>query len=488
MKISKKIQELLYNSNKPRNPSEFSTMPIEIIILAGGSGKRMISGRPKVLHPLGGRPLIHHIIETAAAIRPKKINIVVSAKKKDLVIKELGLYPLNLIDPNTEIEWIVQPLPKGTGQAALLAVKNIDDSTSVVIINGDMPLIMSKTIAQTADVDRHMNMVTCTLENPSSYGRVLRDQNNRVSGVIEDRDASEAQKAIKEVNVNCFGARAAWLKCWLPKLDDRNSQNEYYLPDIVAMAAADGRRIQCIQPSEYQEILGANNQVEISNLERIYQHRIARELMHSGLGIMDPSRFDLRGILKHGLDCRIDINVILEGKVRIGNNVKIGANSIIRNSVIGNDTVIHENSIIENSMVGSSCSIGPFARVRPISLIGDHSKIGNFVEIKESLIDRNSKASHLSYIGNARIGKNVNVGAGVITCNYDGSKKHKTTIQDDVFVGSDTQLVAPLTIGQGATIGAGSSITSDIESGSLVVARAERKTIPNWRKNKDRLS
>ncbi len=459
-------------------------MTTEIVILAGGSGKRMLSGRPKVLHTLGGRPLLHHIIESSAAIQPSRINIVVGAKTRDFIVEEVGRYPLNMPDKHTEINWVTQPSPDGTGQAALLGVENIDDETVVIIINGDMPLIMPDTIARTAVVGGNLNMVTCNLDNPKSYGRILRDKNNKVKGVIEHLDATQAQREIKEVNVNCFGAKAAWMKEWLPELKKENLLKEYYLPDIVAIAADEGHDIQCITPLDYQEILGANNQVELSNIERIYQKRVATQLMKEGVSIMDPGRFDLRGILKHGLDCRIDINAILEGKVRIGHNVVIGANSIIRNSVIGNNSVILENSMIENSIVGSYCTIGPFARIRPISLIGDYAKIGNFVEIKESLIDKKTKASHLSYIGNARIGKNVNIGAGVITANYDGSGKHKTTIQDNVFIGSDSQLVAPLNIGEGATIGAGSSITSDIDSGTLVITRAQRKTFPNWQRSK----
>ncbi|MCY4218486.1 MAG: bifunctional UDP-N-acetylglucosamine diphosphorylase/glucosamine-1-phosphate N-acetyltransferase GlmU [Gammaproteobacteria bacterium] len=461
-------------------------MTIEIVILAGGSGKRMLSGRPKVLHTLGGRPLLHHIIESSATIRPEKINIVVGSKTKDSIVEEVSKYPLNMTNPNTKIAWITQPLPEGTGQAACLGIENIPDDTTVIVLNGDMPLIKPDTIAQTAEVSDNLNMVTCNIDNPKSYGRIQRNKNNKITGVIEDLDATNKQKNILEVNANCFGAKAAWLKKWLSNLTAENAMKEYYLPDIVAMAAADGHEIQSIQPTESQEILGANNQVELANIERIYQIRVATQLMREGVNIMDPTRFDMRGILKHGLDCRIDINVILEGKVRIGQNVTIGANTIIRNSVIGNNTVILENSMIENSMVGSHCTIGPYARVRPISLIGDHAKIGNFVEVKESLIDRETKASHLSYIGNARIGRNVNIGAGVITANYDGSGKHKTTVQDNVFIGCDSQLVAPLNIGEGATIGAGSSITRDIDSGTLVLTRAQRTTFPNWQRGKER--
>ncbi len=461
-------------------------MATEIVILAGGSGKRMLSGLPKVLHILGGRPLIHHIIESSSAIKPDRINVVVGGATRDFILKEVGRYPLNMMNPHTEIAWITQPLPEGTGQAALMGIENVDDDATVIILNGDMPLITPETIARTADLGDNLNMVTCNLDNPKSYGRITRTKDNKIKGVIEESDATDAQRKITEVNVNCFGGKAGWLKKWLSGLKTGNFKGEYYLPDIVAMATDDGHDIQCISPLDPQEILGANNHVELANIERIYQKRLATLLMQKGVRIMDPARFDMRGILKHGLDCRIDINVILEGKVRIGNNVTIGANSIIRNSVIGNNSVIFENSIIENSMVGSQCMIGPYARIRPISLIGDHAKIGNFVEIKESLIDSETKASHLSYIGNARIGKNVNIGAGVITANYDGSGKHKTTIQDNVFVGSGSQLVAPLNIGEGATIGAGSSITSDIDSRCLVITRAQRKAFPNWQRNKSK--
>lgn len=459
-------------------------MTTEIVILAGGVGKRMLSGRPKVLHTLGGRPLLHHIIQSSANIQPKKINIVVGEKTKDFITEEIDRYALNFPDNSTEVKWITQPLPKGTGQAALLAVENLDNDATVVIINGDMPLITSHTISKAACVDQNLTMVTCHLDNPKSYGRILRDENNQVCGIVEELEASDVQREIKEVNVNCFGAKAGWLKRWLSKLENKNFLEEYYLPDIVSMAAVDGHSIQCVAPTDYQEILGANNRVELSRLERIYQQRVAADIMSAGVGIMDPFRFDLRGILKHGLDCQVDINVILEGTVRIGHNVKIGANSIIRNSVIGNDSVVHENSVIENSMIGSNCQIGPFARIRAISMIGNHCKIGNYVEVKESFIDTNTKASHLSYIGNARVGKNVNIGAGVITCNYDGVRKHKTIIQDNAFVGSDSQLIAPVKIGEGAIIGAGSSITSDIDDGSLVITRAPRKTFPNWKQGK----
>ena len=446
----------------------------------------MLSRRPKVLHILGGRPLLHHIIESSSTVQPDKINIVVGGATRDFIMEEVNRYPLNMVNPHTEIAWITQPLPKGTGQAALMGVENIEDDATVIILNGDMPLITPGTIARTAEIGDNLSMVTCNLDNPNSYGRIIRTRDNKIKGVVEELDATDSQRKIQEVNVNCFGARAAWLKKWLPSLKTRNLMAEYYLPDIVAMAAADGHDIQGITPLDSQETLGANNHVELANLERIYQKRVATRLMGEGVRIMDPTRFDMRGILKHGLDCRIDINVILEGKVRIGHNVTIGANSIIRNSVIGNNSVILENSIIESSMVGSHCMIGPYARLRPISQIEDHVRIGNFVEIKESLIDRETRASHLSYVGNARIGKNVNIGAGVITANYDGSGKHRTTIQDNVFIGSNSQLVAPLNIGEGATIGAGSSITRDIDSGCLVITRAQRKTFPNWQRGKSK--
>ena len=445
----------------------------------------MRSDLPKVLHSLGGRPILQHVIESSSVLRPERINIVVGATK-DYIVDTISRFPLNMPDPDTRLNWIVQPSPEGTGQAALLAVEDMDDDSTVVILNGDMPLITPDTIMETANVGGHLNMVTDILDNPGSFGRILRDENDRISGIVEERDATDEQKKIREVNANCFGMKASWLKKWLPRLNDRNSQQEYYLTDIVSLAVADGLAIRRVSPVDGNEMLGANNRAELADLERVYQRRVARHLMEDGLTMMDPARFDLRGILKHGLDCRIDINVILEGKVRIGNNVSIGAHSVIRNSVIGHDTHILENTVIENSMIGSHCVVGPFARIRPVTLIGDNSRIGNFVEVKESLIDRGSKVNHLSYIGDARIGRNVNVGAGVITCNYDGARKHKTIIQDEVFVGSDSQLVAPVVIGQGATIAAGTTITSNVNNDSLVLTRTPQKTLPNWnRRNRD---
>ena len=459
-------------------------MPVEIIILAAGQGKRMQSDLPKVLHSVGGKPMLQHLLETASKLKPKRIHVVVGHAKKQVISTIEKCMPA--LASGNLINWVEQKKQLGTGHAVKQALPAIKENPSVLILNGDCPLISVKTLRRITRLKqgKQLNLLTVTLDDPTGMGRIVRDQKNKITGIVEEKDTDAQQKKIRETNTNCLCVNRENLWNWLSSVNRKNAQKEYYLTDVIASSVKDGATVKSINPDVHTETLGVNNKTDLSRLERIYQLNNAEMLMNQGVTLLDPHRFDLRGTCKFGNDCVVDINVILQGHVRVGNAVTISPNSIIKDAVIGDGCVIEANSVIENAKIGKGCSIGPFARIRPETELKNDVRIGNFVEIKKSVIKEQSKVNHLSYVGDSKVGRNVNIGAGVITCNYDGANKHQTHIGDDVFVGSDSQLVAPVKIDDGATIGAGSTITDDVKSNALAVSRSRQRAVNNWKRPK----
>jgi len=450
-------------------------MKINTLILAAGKGTRMRSSLPKVLHPVANKPLIAHVFEMAKGLPNNTINIVVGH----------GAEQVKKAIEDTAVNWILQSQQLGTGHAVQQAKGFIEDDQIVLILFGDVPLLNVSTAKSLIEqiTDGQMALLTVNLDNPTGYGRIIRDNTGRVTKIMEEKDASEQDKLVKEVNTGVMAVKGGMLKAWLVKLENNNAQNEYYLTDIIAMAAADGIDIKTRQPASPDEVLGVNNRIQLAYLERVYQQIQAKRLMAEGVTLMDPGRFDLRGdVVSVGEDIVIDVNVILEGTISLGNRVKIGPNTVIKNAVIEDDVEILANCAIEDAVLGHSSRIGPYARIRPETRLANDVHIGNFVEIKKSTINQGSKVNHLSYIGDAEIGNHVNVGAGTITCNYDGANKFKTIIEDGAFIGSNSQLVAPVTIGKEATIGAGSTITKDAPPGQLSLSRAKQTAVPSWQR------
>jgi len=448
---------------------------IEAIILAAGQGTRMKSIKSKVLHHLGGKTLLQHVVD---AIQPlsNSINIVIGNESK--VIK-------NSINKDS-INWIVQKKQLGTGHAVQQAVSIINDEATCVILYGDVPLITTNTIKSLVDKSKKngFSLLSVSLNDPNGYGRIIRNKNELIKAIVEDKDADVNERKINEINTGIMAIQGLLLKKYITQLEPNNSQGELYLTDIVKIAVEDNVTISSLVCDNVSEVMGINDKNQLAEAERIYQQQQAKELMSKGLTIKDPNRFDCRGSLIFGKDCSVDINVVLEGENKLGENVLIAPNCIIKNAKIGDHAEIKANTIIEDAVIGSHTTIGPFARIRPETEVGNSARIGNFVEVKKSSIDDGSKVPHLSYIGDSTIGKNVNIGAGVITCNYDGVNKHQTIIKDGVFIGSDTQLIAPVSIGENSTIGAGSTITQDVPSEKLTLSRKKQKTIPDWKRKK----
>ncbi|QCI19616.1 MAG: bifunctional UDP-N-acetylglucosamine diphosphorylase/glucosamine-1-phosphate N-acetyltransferase GlmU [Buchnera aphidicola (Brevicoryne brassicae)] len=442
-----------------------------IIILAAGKGTRMKSNYPKVLHFLGGKTILEHVIQTAQSIKPKKIILVHSHEKKLISSK---IY-------NNSLEWVMQKKPKGTGHAIKLAVKNIPDDENVLVLYGDVPFISTESIKklQNSKKNSKINLLTMKVKNPDGYGRILRKR-GKVIGIIEELDATQKQKNIKEIYSGVFIATSQDLKRWLGKISNKNKKKEFYATDIIALACFEGKFIQTTQPLKYQEILGINNKLELSILEKILQKEQINKLLIDGLILKDPSHFILRGKLKHGKNIEIDTGVVFEDNVVLGDDVKIGVGCIIKNSIIESKTNIQAYTIIENAKIGKNCIIGPFAHLRTNTILDKKTQIGNFVEIKDSIIKQKSKIKHLSYIGNSEIGTKVNIGAGSITCNYDGNNKLKTIIGDNVLVGSNTELIAPIKIIKNTTIAAGTTLTKDVNKPCLVYNKKEQKYKENW--------
>jgi bifunctional UDP-N-acetylglucosamine pyrophosphorylase/glucosamine-1-phosphate N-acetyltransferase len=450
-------------------------MKLTTIILAAGKGTRMCSQLPKVLHQIANRSLLQHVYDMSSQLENNTIMIVYG-HGADLV-----RYTLK----DLEVSWIEQKQQLGTGHAVQQTCDQFSDSDTVLILYGDVPLLKLTTVkALIKNVsEQSIALLTVNLDDARGYGRIVRDALGQVTKIVEQKDATAAEQLIKEGNTGIMAVQGSQLKKWLSQLGNNNAQGEYYLTDIIEMAVADGMTIITSQPSSVDEVLGVNNRIQLSHLERVYQTEQANLLMEQGVTLMDPARFDLRGAIESlGTDIIIDVNVILEGKNSIGNNVRIGANTYINNSIIADNVVILANCIIDNAIVGLGSKIGPFARLRPETVLAEQVHIGNFVEIKKSTIASASKINHLSYIGDATVGSHVNIGAGTITCNYDGVNKFRTIIEDGAFIGSDSQLVAPVTIGKNATIGAGSTITKDSPEYQLTLSRAKQVSISGWQR------
>lgn len=449
-------------------------MSLSIIILAAGQGSRMYSDKPKVLHQIAGKSLLEHVYQTACMLEARGIQVVYGYGG-DTVIEKLSYL---------DVDWVEQKEQLGTGHAVKQALPTIPDKDLVLVLYGDVPLITNETLTDlvVAAEDSHFSLLTCFVDDPRGYGRIVRNDNNEVIRIIEDKDASSDEKKISEINTGMMVVNGKALKQWVANLESNNAQSEFYLTDIIEMAVNEGVTINTVHPLSEIEIRGVNDRAQLSDLERYYQLIQAHQLLRKGITIMDPSRFDLRGDLEIDTDCSIDINVILEGRLKLGRRVHIGANCIIKNAVIDDDVEILPNSVIENAVIGKSCRIGPFARIRPDTVLNENVHVGNFVEIKKSIVGKGSKINHLSYIGDSEVGTASNIGAGVITCNYDGANKHKTIIGDNVFVGSDVQLVAPVSISSGATIAAGTTITRDVSENELAISRSPQKSIADWKR------
>lgn len=448
-------------------------MSLNVVILAAGKGTRMRSDLPKVLHPIAHKSMVQHVIDTANSLGSQAIQLVYGYGA-DKLQAALGEQTLN---------WVLQAEQLGTGHAVAQANPNINDDDTVLILYGDVPLIQHSTLESllAAREKNGLAILTVNLANPAGYGRIVREF-GKVVGIVEQKDANADQLKITEVNTGIMAVPGKQLKAWLNRLSNNNAQGEYYLTDIIAMAHADGVAITTSQPQSAIEVEGANNRVQLAQLERAYQARAAEKLMLEGANLRDPARIDIRGDVTVGMDVMIDINVIFQGTVVLGNNVTIGAGAILINCEIADNAEIKPYTIIEGAKLGQAASAGPFARLRPGAELKQDAHIGNFVEIKKAVLGEGSKAGHLSYIGDAVIGAGVNIGAGTITCNYDGANKFITTIEDGVFVGSDTQLVAPVTIGKNATLGAGSTITKDVAEDELVITRVKQRHILGWQR------
>ena len=448
-------------------------MGLSVVILAAGKGTRMKSVLPKVLHPIANKPLVEHVYDTSRQLGADEI-IIIYGHGGNQVLEKCSHF---------DATWVEQKQQLGTGHAVQQVIDVVNLDNDVLILYGDVPLTRADSLRRLLeDTQGKIALMTMMLENPSGYGRIIRNQHDKVVGIVEQKDANDEQKAIREVNTGILSANGHTLKKYLSEIDNNNAQGEYYLTDIFALAANDGVEIITSHPADNWEVEGVNNRLQLSALERIHQKNIADELMTNGVTLADPSRLDVRGNANVAQDVFIDVNVILEGDVSIGTGSVIGSNSIIINSSLGENVTVKPNSVIENAIIDNRVEIGPFARIRPDTHLMDNSKIGNFVEVKKAIIGKGSKVNHLSYIGDTEMGANVNIGAGTITCNYDGANKHKTIIRDNVFVGSDTQLVAPVTVGENATIGAGTTVTRDIVDDVLVISRVPQTVKEGWRR------
>lgn len=448
-------------------------MGLSTIILAAGQGTRMRSSLPKVLQPLAGRPLLAHVLDCAAALAADDV-CVVYGHGAEAVRNEF---------PGRSLRWVLQAEQLGTGHAVQQAMPETPDNNRVLVLFGDVPLLTPATCQRLLDEtpDDDMAVLTVDMEDPTGYGRIIREQGN-VSCIVEEKDARVEEKAVREINTGVLVCPAANLRRWLDNLGNDNAQGEYYLTDAVAMAVNDGITVHGVKATSCIEVMGINDKKQLAEVERALQERLVDELMKEGVGFADPARVDIRGTLKCGADVFIDVNAVFEGDVELGDGVKVESNNLIRDTKLGAGTVLHSNCHLEGATTGINCEIGPFARMRPGAELANNVKVGNFVEIKKSTVADGSKVNHLTYIGDTEIGKMVNVGAGTITCNYDGANKYKTKVGDGAFIGSGVELVAPVEIGAGATIGAGSTITKNVEDNQLALARSRQKVVPGWNK------
>lgn len=448
---------------------------LNVVILAAGAGKRMRSSLPKVLHTLAGQPLLLHVINAARSLLPRKICIVIG-HGGELVQKSIF---------GDDLIWVMQEHQLGTGHAVMQAQSYLDGDGLTLILYGDVPLVSVDTIQELIikAQGKSCALLTALVEEPFGYGRIVRDSRTQaITAIIEQRDVDAEQQSIQEINTGVMLVSNIYLHEWLSKLENKNAQREYYLTDIIAMAVKQGIDIASSQPRNFWEVMGVNNKRQLAELERIYQREYANKLLDLGVSLLDPARIDIRGELTCGSDVAIDINCIFEGIVKLSDCVQVNSNCTLKNVTVGAGTVILPFSLIEDTEIGEYCKIGPYARIRPGTKLSNRVHIGNFVEVKNSQIASSSKANHLSYIGDSIVGENVNIGAGTITCNYDGANKHQTIIEDDVFIGSDTQLIAPVKIAKGSTIGAGSTITRDTPEGTLTLARTKQTSLAKWKR------
>ncbi len=447
-------------------------MSLNVVILAAGKGTRMYSKLPKVLHQIAGKSMLEHVIDTAETLKPSSISVVIGHGKEQVLAQ---------LAHKTQVNWVEQTEQLGTGHAVKMALPHIPPYGRTLVLYGDVPLIDTNTLVDLLNVaDEQVGLLTDVLANPAGYGRIIRNRDGKVEAIVEEKDARIEQKAIREINTGIFVLPNKYLENWLNALSSNNAQGEYYLTDVIGLATRDGVDVNPLTVHASYLAAGVNNKVQLAELERIYQTQLANQLLKQGVTLRDPMRLDIRGSLKVGQDVVIDINCIFEGNNELADDVQIGANCVIKNAKIGAGTVIAPFSHLEDCEIGANAQIGPFARLRPNAVLADEVHIGNFVEVKNSTIGKGSKANHLTYLGDATIGSKTNIGAGTITCNYDGVNKHKTVIGDEVRIGSDTMLVAPVKIGDKATTGAGSVITKDCEPNKLVVARARQTVIEGW--------
>jgi len=447
-------------------------MPLEVIVLAAGQGKRMRSDLPKVLHPIGGRPLLAHVLDAARALEPKKT----------LVVHGHGAEKVRAAVADARVDWVLQAEQLGTGHAVQQAMKQASGDGDVLILYGDVPLVTPENLKRLVESAKGgLAVMTTEVDDPKGYGRVVRDKDGDVERIVEEKDATFAERAIREINAGFMALSAKRLAGWLGKIGNKNAQKEYYLTDIVTLAVQEGVRVVGVKVDDDMEVAGVNSKSDLASLERAYQRREAKRLMEAGVSLADPARIDVRGKLECGRDVSIDVNCLFEGRVRLGDGVRIGPNCVLRDVTLGAGTEVLPFSHLDDSEVGERCRLGPYARLRPGSHLAEDVHVGNFVEVKASRLGPHSKANHLSYIGDSEVGSKVNVGAGTITCNYDGVSKNKTVIEDDCFIGSDTTLVAPVRVARGSYIGAGSTITKDTPAGQLTLARGRQVSIPAWK-------
>jgi bifunctional UDP-N-acetylglucosamine pyrophosphorylase / glucosamine-1-phosphate N-acetyltransferase len=447
---------------------------VNIVILAAGPGKRMHSSTPKVLHRLAGRAMLAHVFDTAKQLAPKVICVVYGhgGERVRQAVEENG------------VVWVMQEPQLGTGHAVMQAAPHLDERWPTLVLYGDVPLIRAETLKELVQATgKGLGLLTATPESPAGYGRILRN-GKKVVGIVEEKDANARQRALREINTGIVVAPTKQLKSWLTKLQNNNAQKEYYLTDIVALATKERVPVTAIKADAAWETLGVNSRGQLAELERIYQRKLAASLLEQGVALADPSRCDVRGSLACGRDVAVDVNCVFEGEVKLGDGVSVGANCLLKGVTVGAGTRIEPFCHLEDADIGADCRIGPYARIRPgtRTRLAEGVHIGNFVEVKASSIGAGSKANHLTYIGDSEVGRNVNVGAGTIVCNYDGANKHRTVIEDDVFIGSDTQLVAPVRVGRGATLGAGTTLTKDAPAGELTLSRVKQVSIPDWQR------
>ena len=449
-------------------------MNVEVVVLAAGQGVRMRSGVPKVLHEVGGRPMLAHVLDAAHALAPKAVRVVVGAG---------GEAVRRSFADRKDIAWVEQAEQLGTGHAALQAMPDVADDAIALVLCGDAPLIEAATLArcvQASEGCRGVAIVTAEAASPAGLGRIVRDAAGGVQAIVEEQDADAAQRCITEVNSGIMAAPAKLLRRLLESVANDNAQGEHYLTDAVSLAVAAGARVQGVKAGSCEEVAGVNDRAQLAAAERWHQQRLAAQFMRNGLTLQDPARFDVRGALRFGKDCSVDVNVVLEGEVALGDGVHIGPNCVIRNATLADGVRVEANTVIDGATIGANASVGPFARLRPGTALGARVRIGNFVETKKARLDEGAKANHLAYLGDATVGEGSNIGAGAITCNYDGAAKHETRIGARAFVGTNATLVAPLEVGDDAYVGAGSTVTTPVATGDLAVGRAKQRNIKGW--------